>query len=216
MSRRDHDAGFSLTEAVAALAVTALFVLMMSAMSGLVAKNSQAMAHKADEVEQLATGLSAIRRDMEAAMWVEAGTDGARFVLFDGKRSRIAFAVSGHPDLFVTLQAVPVSGGSAIMRSSAKLMPGMKDFGTSRGVVEQVLHGPWRVEFAFAQVSATAGLEWLAEWSPGQARLPAAVRLRFFHTGSEALALADLTVPVRANSPPCSTESCKNDAARME
>lgn len=171
---RDRSSGFALIQAVAALGLSALVVLLMLTIGSLTVRSSDLSARRVDEIERFATGLSAVRRELAAAKRIEADPETGRRILFSGQARSLGLVHDGAPgqqDEMVMIIARAVSEGGGLVRVSRRLLPDMRSFdGDGWSAPVTLIDGPWLFEFAYAGV----GAPWAKAWSKSD-RLPAAV-----------------------------------------
>lgn len=204
MTKRDHKAGFALVQAIAALGLSALSMMMMITMGGLAVRNSEVSAQRLDDIEHFATGMSALRRDLAATKRLEAGQDRDGPILFFGSRGAMGLAIgggSGEPDELVMIVARTVSQGGGLVRMSRSLQPGAQSFEGGRWSAPAVLvGGPWLFEFSYASSDAAAQQK---RW-PFADRLPAFVHLNVLGSRPGRMAIPSLVFPIRVDiAPPC-------------
>ena len=188
MSRRRAEAGFALIESIAVLALSALVLLTMLIAADLVTRNAAATSRRAHEVEALATGFAALKRDVSGAMFLRSGTGPKAPILFQGTASSLGFAVErdrpdlGYSNSLIWIAARYDDGRGVLERSSARLLPQIASFaGTAFGDTAILISGPWTYRFSYARLREGA-VEWMESW-PSAGALPRAVRLHVLDAG---------------------------------
>lgn len=177
--RRDHgEAGFAMVEAIAVLVLSALVMLTLLIATDLVSRNSAAATRQASAIEAFATGLAAVRRDLERAEFLRVGPEPTDAVLFSGSEQAVALLASddgtGSGESLILIEARYENGIGSLVRSSARWLPGQNGFGTGAFANHAlVLSGPYQFRFSYA---GGGGQAWQAGWTQ-QPRLPSAVRL---------------------------------------
>lgn len=180
MTQRDRNAGFALVQAIAALALSALSMVVMVSMGSLAVRNSDLSAGRLDDIEQFATGLSALRRDLAATKRLEAGQDRDGPILFFGAADALGLVIGGGPgaqDEMVMILARSASEGGGLARMSRPLGSGVQSFEGGRWSTPVVLvGGPRLFEFSYAGSGVEASVR--EKGWPFADRLPASVRIR--------------------------------------
>jgi general secretion pathway protein J len=220
---RDHSAGFALIESIAVLALAALVFLTLLIATDLVSRNAQATARRADIIETLMTGLGAARRDLEGTRFVRTGSKAEDPVLFSGSSSAVAIAVGdddtglGHGESLVLIEARYENDRGVLVRSSARLLPGTRGFGSvDFGNSAILVAGPWRYQFSYADLEAGAE-RWRSNWT-ATARIPAAVRIEVLDSSGKRV-VPPMTVHVAVNSGGCADavrDDCNSDVAESK
>lgn len=199
------DSGFALVESIAVLALTALVLLTLLIATDLVSRNSAAAMRSANTVETLATGLAAVRRDLEDARFLRLGPQPDDPVLFSGSPQAVALVVgndgAGGGESLVLIEARYEGGIGSLVRSSAGWQPGTTGFGSAAFANHVLLmSGPWQYRFSYADPAARAE-RWRSVWSQA-ARLPAAVRLEVIGANSQP-AVTPLVAQLKIDSGGC-------------
>ncbi len=203
----DRQAGFALVESIAVLALSGLVLLTLIIASDLVSRNSAAAARSANTIEMLATGLAAVRRDLEGARFIRIGANPKDAVLFSGAAQSVALAVADdgtgahEGEGLVLIETRASEGRNALVRSSAALIPGTKGFGGAKFANDAVLlSGPWTYRFSYNDpLAGTDG--WSGAWTATD-HMPAAIRLEVLND-SGGQALPPLVVRLRIDSGGC-------------
>ena len=174
---RDRESGFALVESIAVLVLSALVLLTLLIAADLVTRNSAAAAVRANEIETLATGLAAFRRDVEGARRVRvASLDGP--LLFHGGPTSLGIVAAGDlgpgsGDALIRVATESDGERTLLVRSSAPFLPQTSGFGDATFDDPAVLlAGPWSYRFSYA--GATGG--WLSSWVEPK-EMPRAIRL---------------------------------------
>ena len=200
----DNQSGFALIESIAVLALSALVLLTMLIAADLVTRNSAAASRRANEIESLATGFNALRRDLAAAKHiVVGGSEG--IILFQGSSTSLGMAVEGGGDgssgdnlIWITTQEG--DNGRLLVRSEAPLLPQTADIASAEFKDPAVLiSGPWTYTFSYAQAVGPS-FTWTSSWSASK-ELPAAIRVEVTHREGGRV-LSPLVVPVHVDAGP--------------
>jgi len=179
MSRSKSD-GFSLVEAVAAVALMATIMLALSSITGQWLPNWRRGFVDLQEVDLVGLGLERLLADLSVAEYVTPWSD-APGPLFDGDASSVVFVRSAigpnaHPHLeVVRIAEASDARGRALIRTRASFAP------VARGRPAQpfafadpvaLLRAPFNVSFAYAGPDHT----WADRWQ-GEDRLPEAIKV---------------------------------------
>lgn len=212
--RAHREAGFALIESIAVLALSGLVLMTLLLATDLVSRNSAAAARRANNIETLTTGLAAVRRDLEGARFIRIGTRPEDAILFSGGAQAVAVAVGddntglADGESLVLIESRYGEGTGALVRSSARLLPGTTGFGAVKfGNSAVLISGPWRYRFSFADFEAGAE-RWKAAWA-ATTRLPGAIRVEVLDPGGQRV-VPPLIVRIAVNSGGCA------DAARAD
>ena len=188
-ARRRACEGFALIESIAVLALSALVLLTMLIAADLVTRNAAATSRRAHEVETLATGFAAMKRDLSGVMFVRGGTGAKAPILFQGTAATLGFVVErdrpdlGYSNSLIWIAARYEEGRGMLERSSARLLPQNTSFGgVAFGDTAVLISGPWTYRFAYARLREEGAIEWTDSWS-GAGALPRAVRLEVLDAG---------------------------------
>lgn len=217
MKARDQAGGFALIQAIATLGLSALLVLLMVTMGGLVARNSQITMQQSQDVETLASALSVVRRDIEAGLLMKRGPATDAEVFFVGKSDRMAMAVrdrSSQGDAVIFIAARNGGQRGALLRNKQP-MPSNQQFSISTLPAQPwtLITGPWHFAFAYAE-GGKAGLSWHKDWQ-ARGHIPTAVRVDVSPTEPLHRRIPSLIVPIRVDElPPCSEQQqpCDREA----
>ncbi len=218
MRRRadDRQAGFALAESIAVLALSALVLLTLLIATNLVSRNSAAAARQANDLEMLATGLAAIRADLESALFVPVSDDRNSPPLFSGGADSVGLALASDGsrrdgESLIWIEARYGDGEGVLVRSSAPLLPGATSFQGARfGDTAMLARGPWQYVFSYADGSGEE-LRWSDAWGTSS-RMPVAIRLEVKDTRGRRVVPA-LTARVRIDAGLCdlNEEACRED-----
>ena len=184
-----HEGGFTLIEALASVAVMALILLTLAAVSGQWLPHWRHGFQAVQNADLIAQSLDRIAADISAAEFAKLDK-GAAPPLFRGDADAVMFvrAASG-PGAGPQLEYVRIGGSSTpqgleTQRTRADFAPG--PIGPFRNAVS-VLHPPFRLAFAY---QAPDG-RWAASWG-GLPTLPRAMRLTVNKGGALVAATAFL------------------------
>ncbi len=198
--------GFSLIEAMAALALTATIIVALGAAAGQWLPNWRHGFVALQGADLLSLALDRIGEDLSAAEWVTPWGD-APGPLFEGEASSVVFVRSAiGPNARPHLEVVRIAEGSddrgpALTRTAALFYP------TARGrpglpfkFADPValIRAPLQVTFAYAGPDRV----WAQRWR-GQERLPEAIRISVQDPATRSLlAQTAVRVKVTAGVPP--------------
>lgn len=182
MRRVKHDAlgGFSLIEAMAAVALTATIVMALSSVTGQWLPNWRRGFIDLQRADLLGVGLERIVEDVSAAQYVTPSAD-APAPLFEGDSSAVTFVRSAiGPNSSPHLEVVRIAEtkderGLALTRMRAAFAPTASGASTQSlafGDAVALVRAPFRVSFAYAGPDRI----WVDSWR-AQKRLPDAVRV---------------------------------------
>jgi general secretion pathway protein J len=195
-----HEAGFTLIEAMAAVAVMAVIVGALSTVA------SQWLPHwgrglaELQRADLLNFGIYRIAADLAAAKYVSLNDD--EEPLFDGTPSSVTFVRSAiGPDSASSLETVRISqipnGPSfAMVRAKARFTPSLA--GAALVVLADpvvLVRAPVRISFAYAGPDRT----WSDTWE-GRKQLPDAIRIAARDAGGRVLG-ASTAVALRVTAP---------------
>jgi general secretion pathway protein J len=181
MTRTNSDllvAGFSLIEAMAALALTATIILALSSVAGQWLPNWRRGFVDLQSADLLSAGLEQLADDLSAAEYVTPWA-GAPALLFEGDASSAVFVRSAiGPDTYPHLEVVRLSEikedrGLAMVRTRALFaptFPGRQAIAFGDPVT--LIRSPFHISFAYAGPDRL----WLPSWK-GRKQLPEAVRI---------------------------------------
>src|SRR5208282_1116200 len=173
-------AGFSLIEAMAAIALTATIVMALSSVTGQWLPNWRRGLVDLQRADLLGVGLERIVEDVSAAEYVTPSAD-APAPLFEGDSSAVIFVRSAiGPNSYPHLEVVRLAQttddrGLALTRTRAPFAP-MAPGASARpipfGDAVALIRAPFRVSFAYAGRDRI----WVDSWK-SQPHLPDAVRI---------------------------------------
>jgi prepilin-type N-terminal cleavage/methylation domain-containing protein len=219
--RSNRCAGFTLIEALAALAVGSVIILATAALIHDVARHFDRGTRGAQEGERLMVAAERLAQDFNSARFVGWTIEGKPSVAFTGEPAKddqpakITFVgdagIMAGPqgEEVVTLTIEPDGDLTRLVRRRAGWAgPRMRleDISPQDAVV--LIEGALDMAFAFGRIAPSGTLEWNESWI-GQSTLPRIVRLILNDrkTGSDVLGEADFVV--RADAPP----GCGNPTA---
>jgi general secretion pathway protein J len=174
------NAGFSLIEATATVALTAAIVLALTSVAGQWLPNWRAGFADLQHADLLGLGLERIAEDLSAAEYVTPW-GGAPTPLFEGDPSSVIFVRSAiGPNSYPHLEVVrfartEIGGGAALSRTRAPFAPtapGSSARSFAFGDAVALIRAPFQISFAYAGHDRV----WSDNWR-GQPRLPEAVRI---------------------------------------
>ncbi|MGJ4997069.1 PulJ/GspJ family protein [Bradyrhizobium sp. HKCCYLR20261] len=176
MARRckDPQAGFTLIEALVAMALMGLLVSALAAITAQWMPNWNRGLLRIQRNESLSVALDRISADIAAAEFIRP--DGqTKSVLFDGSETSVSFVRvalglrSGRGLELVRIAEAGEGDGAVLSRRRAAFAPG-----SARALAEPVvlLQAPYHVSFAYAG----ADRNWMPSWRASET-LPAAVRV---------------------------------------
>ena len=173
-------AGFSLIEAIAAVALTATIIMLLSGVTGQWLPNWRRGFVDLQRADLLAIGLERVVQDISAAEYVTPSGD-APAPLFEGDETSVTFVRSAiGPDSYPHLEVVRIAEvkddrGLATTRTRAPFAPrgpGGLAPPFAFGDPVALIRAPFGVSFAYAGPDRV----WVANWR-GHDRLPDAVRI---------------------------------------
>lgn len=193
----DRQGGFVLIEAVVALAIASLALLMMVTVGGMAAQGFGKGQARTEMLDALDAGTREVRRHIDAFSPLP---DFARpgGVLFEGRPDRVEFAaptaaaLTDRHHAIVQLAIVEDGAGAALVRYTRPLPDAAADAGWGEPVT--LLQGPWRMRFFY--LTSTGG-DWVDAWS-GATGVPGGVRLEIVDKASRARLTPPVVVPLRA------------------
>ena len=207
MKRASSDsliAGFSLIEAMAALALTAIIILALSSVAGQWLPNWRRGFVDLQRADLLGIGLEQLVDDLSAAEYVTPSA-GAPAPLFEGDASSVVFVRSAiGPDAYPHLEVVRLAEikedrGLAMVRTRARFAPtaaGRAAQGIAFGDPVTLIRAPFHISFAYAGPDRL----WLPSWK-GRKQLPEAVRISVRDTVANRVLSASTVARVRITAP---------------
>jgi general secretion pathway protein J len=209
-------AGFSLIEAMAAMALTATIILALSSVAGQWLPNWRRGFVDLQRADLLGVGLERLVDDLSAAEYVTPSA-GARAPLFEGDASSIIFVRSAiGPDVYPHLEVVRVAEikedpGLATVRTRARFAPTAPRAAAQAiafGDPVTLIRAPFHISFAYAGPDRV----WLPSWK-GQKRLPEAVRISVRDTIANRVLSASTVARVRVTAPGAPEPQAEANAA---
>lgn len=206
---RDAEAGFSLIEALAALALMGVVLSSLALIAGQWLPAWKRVYDRVHRSESLIIAFDRVAADIGAAEFVI--DPHSKAVLFEGTERAITIVrTSIGPNTNPGLELVRISEtedlrGLVVSRSSAAFVPGMSNVDPSSAAVV-LLRPPYRLSFAFA---GRDGI-WRNGWESANT-LPAAVQVTIRDTKGNQKPIARI-VPVRAEltaEDVCSENACR-------
>jgi general secretion pathway protein J len=210
MKRANPDprvAGFSLIEAMATLALTAVIILALSSVAGQWLPNWRRGFVDLQRADLLGIGLERLVDDLSAAEYVTRSA-GAAAPLFEGDASSVMFVRSAiGPDAYPHLEVVRLAEikedrGLAMVRTRAGFAPtAPKPPGAPAQAIAfsdpvTLIRAPFHISFAYAGPDRV----WLPSWK-GREQLPEAVRISVRDTVANRVLAASTVARVRVTSP---------------
>jgi general secretion pathway protein J len=207
MKRANSDArvaGFSLIEAMAALALTATIIMALSSVAGQWLPNWRRGFVELQRADLLGVGLEQIVDDLSAAEYVTPW-GGAPVPLFEGDVSSVTFVRSAiGPDSYPHLEVVRLAEinedrGLAMVRTRAPFAPTAPRAPAQAiafGDPVTLIRAPFHISFAYAGPDRV----WLPSWK-GRDQLPEAVRITVRDTVANRVLAASTVARVRVTAP---------------
>ncbi len=221
--RRASEAGFTLIETLAALAITSVIILSTGGLLYQSVFFFDRGAVTVDQNEQLALAVDSLSGDFGAARFVvdkpgdktqQKAPGKAAFTgssSSDGEQAKILFVTSGgkaagaQGEEVVSLTAEAGDETAQLVRRRVAWRgPRMSLTDATPGDPVILLKGKYDISFSFSELSKDGKLIWHERWS-GETGLPHSVRLnlRDSETGADLLAGAEF--PIHADAPPSCT-----------
>jgi prepilin-type N-terminal cleavage/methylation domain-containing protein len=214
--RADRCRGFTLIEALAALAIASVVIMAVAALIHDVARHFDRGTRGVQEAERVMLAVERLAQDFNSARFVVWSSDNGPALAFTGepaaddKPARVVFVgdagVSAGPqgEEVVTLTVERSGDVSRLVRrrspwTGRRMHP--EDVSPQDAVV--LIEGRFDIAFVFGRVGPDGGLSWSPVWI-GETTLPRFVRLILLDraTGADLLGEADFVV--RADAPgPC-------------
>jgi general secretion pathway protein J len=207
MKRANSDwlvAGFSLIEAMAALALTAIIIMALSSVAGQWLPNWRRGFLELQRADLLGVGLERLVDDLSAAEYVTRSAGDAA-PLFEGDASSVVFVRSAiGPDAYPHLEIVRLAEikedrGLAMVRARARFAPTAPRAPAQAiafGNPVTLIRAPFRISFAYAGPDRV----WLPSWK-GREQLPEAVRISVRDTVANRVLAASTVARVRVTAP---------------
>ncbi|MFL6796081.1 MAG: type II secretion system protein J [Xanthobacteraceae bacterium] len=204
--RRRASAGFTLVEALIAVALMAIILGALATVTAQWLRNWDRGLARLQRTEMIAAGLERVLADLAAAEFVSAGSSSNAPPIFQGSELSVLFVrttlgpntVSG---LEIVRWSEVVSGGvTAVVRATAPFMPMDQDAGfggqLSFANPVTVIRPPYRLSFSYAGPDRV----WHESWRD-PARLPRAVRVRVRDAATSRTLAVSSTAIVHAELP---------------
>lgn len=227
LRRRRAQAGFTLLELLAGIAVMAIMLGSASTALSLLSDAAIRGATQTDRIDMLARGLAAVRNDIAGMRRVIIADDSKRRFLFLGEARIMQFVViePGYPSdpgsYLVTYSVRSGGGQTQLVRSREPFVSGRRKRESNRKDPSEVvvIDGPYRIEFDY-RARTVRGVRWVAKWTEERS-MPDLVRLRITPIADNVSAVADLVVYPRvdaemmciAGKRPCTTKAGRLEAA---
>jgi hypothetical protein len=213
LDRRDPRrlAGFTLVEALAALAIASVVVMGTSALVRTIALNFDRGTQAVGDAERLVRASARLAGDFAATRFVRAKDGSEMSAQFAGDPAQVRFitaargggsAQTGAADEAVGLRIEHAGEFTRLTRRRAAWPgPPVRIDGLALGDEVVLIEGRFDMRFAFARLSSDGGVAWSDRWTRERG-LPRLVRLevRDRRTGADLLAGAEFAV--RADAPP--------------
>jgi general secretion pathway protein J len=219
MKRPNSDslvAGFSMIEALAALALTAIIILGLSSVAGQWLPNWRRGFVDLQRADLIGIGLERLSDDLSAAEYVTPSA-GAPAPLFEGDASSVVFVRSAiGPDAYPHLEVVRLAEikedrGLAMVRTRARFAPTSPGGPTQTiafGDPVTLIRAPFHISFAYAGPDRL----WLSSWK-GRKQLPEAVRISVRDTVANRLPPASTVARFRVTAAGAPKPQAEADAA---
>ncbi len=200
--------GFTLIEALAALAIASVIIMASSALIHNVALFFDRGTRGVAEAERLMLAVERLAGDFSSARFVQRRTGTKdRAAAFAGDAASVRFvgvgrAASGSlDDDLISLKIEQVGQVSRLVRRRA-VWPG--PIASFEDVVPQdpvnLIEGNFDISFVFARFAPDGSLAWQTDWS-GEEGLPSYVRLNLRDRATGANLLGEANFVIRANAP---------------
>jgi general secretion pathway protein J len=200
-------AGFSLIEAMAALALTATIIVALSSVAGQWLPNWRRGFVDLQRADLLGIGLERLVDDLASAEYVTRSA-GAAVPLFEGDASSVTFVRSAiGPDAYPHLEVVRLAEikedrGLAMVRTRARFAPtALKLPGAPAQAIAfddpvSLIRAPFHISFAYAGPDRV----WLPSWK-GREQLPEAIRISVRDSVANRVLAASTVARVRVTAP---------------
>jgi general secretion pathway protein J len=189
IGRRTNEAGFTLIEALVALALTGLVLAALATITAQWLPNWNRGVDRVQRNEQVAIALDRISADLASALYISANRE-QRQPLFDGSELAVTFVRTAYgPNVAPGLDVVRIGEtidrhGFATVRSRSPFGPLPIGASLSEQVVFSdpvvLMRSPFRLSFAYAGTDRV----WKSSWR-GAKKLPAVIMLTIRESGSE-------------------------------
>jgi general secretion pathway protein J len=210
MKRANSDAsvaGFSLIEAMATLALTAIIILALSSVSGQWLPNWRRGFVDLQRADLLGVGLERLVDDLSAAEYVTRSA-GAPAPLFEGDESSVMFVRSAiGPDAYPHLEVLRLAQikddrGLAMVRTRARFAPtaptdpGAPQLPIAFGDPVTLIRAPFHISFSYAGPDRV----WRSSWKARE-QLPEAVRITVRDMVANRVLSASTVAQIRVTAP---------------
>ena len=198
--RRAHMAGFTLAEALVALALMGLVLASLATITAQWLPNWNRGFARVQGAEQLSIVLDRLAGDLSAAEFVTLNRNNPR-PLFEGSDSGVTFVRSAiGPNARGGLEVVQIAEandrlGPVLLRARASFVPAEKVEGPFTDPVV-LLRAPYRVAFSYAGADHV----WKATWT-GARELPSVVRFTVRDWVTQRTLLASTATVIRIQAP---------------
>jgi general secretion pathway protein J len=205
-------AGFSLIEAMAAMALTAIIIVALSTVVGQWLPNWRRGFVDLQRADLLGIGLERLVEDLSAAEYVTPSA-GGKTTLFQGDASsvmlvRSAIGPDAHPHLeIVRLAEINEDRGLALVRTRARFAPTTPKAIAFADPVT-LIRAPLRITFSYAGPDRV----WLPSWT-GRQQLPEAVRISVRDTVANRVLAASTVAHIRVTAPGAPQPQAQANAA---
>jgi general secretion pathway protein J len=205
-------AGFSLIEAMAAMALTATIIVALSTVVGQWLPNWRRGFVDLQRADLLGIGLERLVEDLSAAEYVTPSAGGTT-TLFQGDASSVMFVRSAigpdaHPHLeIVRLAEIKEDRGLALVRTRARFAPTTPKAIAFADPVT-LIRAPLRITFSYAGPDRV----WLSSWT-GRQQLPEAVRISVRDTIANRVLAASTVAHIRVTAPGAPQPQAQANAA---
>jgi general secretion pathway protein J len=222
MKRAEPDsltAGFSLIEAMATLALTAIIIMALSSVAGQWLPNWRRGFVDLQRADLLGVGLERVVDDLSAAEYVTPSA-GVEAPLFEGDATSVTFVRSAiGPDAYphleiVRLAEIKETRGLAVVRTRARFAPSApRPAGARQPAIAfadpvTLIRAPFRISFAYAGPDRL----WHSSWT-GRRQLPEAVRISVRDTIANRVLAASTVARVRVTAPGAPKSQAQSNAA---
>lgn len=201
---RPGEAGFTLIEVLAALALASLILvslnLAMNAITRGVSKTRDSLGTQS--ALTAATGIFA--QDVARIAKIRRGEKGEQGYLFEGSARQVTYPLSEREGLttgglyLVRLRVTSARGSSKLVRERAPIPAGEEpDLSPKWDDAVVLLEGPFDIAFAY-RAQRSGARAWIDGWSAAEA-MPEQVRLTITDTGTDRLRIPVLVQPLQVD-----------------